>query len=124
MDKVVHFEIPCDDYERAINFYTDVFGWKFNDVPNMNYKTIFTSKTDKNGMIKEKGAINGGLFKRKNREKPIIIINVNSIDEYLDNIRKMGGRTGMPIQKIANMGHYARFVDSEGNIIGLWQSNN
>ncbi|MGZ7109599.1 MAG: VOC family protein, partial [Methanobacterium sp.] len=28
MSKVIHFEIPAEDPERAIKFYEDVFGWK------------------------------------------------------------------------------------------------
>ena len=29
-DKVVHFEIPFDDSERAFKFYRDIFGWKIS----------------------------------------------------------------------------------------------
>jgi len=28
MDKVVHFEIPADDVDRAKDFYGSVFGWQ------------------------------------------------------------------------------------------------
>lgn len=37
MDKVVHFEVPYDDLERAKKFYIDVFGWKIQSMPEMNY---------------------------------------------------------------------------------------
>ncbi len=30
MPRVVHFEIPADDPERAIEFYRQVFGWKIH----------------------------------------------------------------------------------------------
>ena len=30
MDKVVHFEIPCEDMKRAETFYHQIFGWKTN----------------------------------------------------------------------------------------------
>ncbi|MGZ7136310.1 MAG: VOC family protein, partial [Methanobacterium sp.] len=30
MPRVVHFEIPADDPERAIEFYKNVFGWKID----------------------------------------------------------------------------------------------
>ncbi|RYZ34218.1 MAG: VOC family protein, partial [Sphingobacteriales bacterium] len=26
---VVHFEIPCDDPQRTMGFFTEVFGWQF-----------------------------------------------------------------------------------------------
>jgi hypothetical protein len=28
MSKVVHFEIPAEDMERASKFYENVFGWE------------------------------------------------------------------------------------------------
>ena len=30
MSGVVHFEIPIKDFESAIKFYSDVFGWKIS----------------------------------------------------------------------------------------------
>ena len=29
MPRVIHFEIPADDPERAVAFYQNVFGWKW-----------------------------------------------------------------------------------------------
>jgi uncharacterized protein len=33
MNKVVHFEIPADDLERAKRFYSQTFGWQIQDWP-------------------------------------------------------------------------------------------
>jgi uncharacterized protein len=33
MDKVIHFEIPAEDTERADKFYSQVFGWNINKAP-------------------------------------------------------------------------------------------
>jgi predicted enzyme related to lactoylglutathione lyase len=33
MRKVVHFEIPVDDVERAKSFYGSVFDWDLNTMP-------------------------------------------------------------------------------------------
>lgn len=40
MNKVVHFEIPVDDLERAQKFYKSVFGWKMESLPEMEYNII------------------------------------------------------------------------------------
>ena len=32
-DKIVHFEIPVNDVERARKFYSECFGWKFTKAP-------------------------------------------------------------------------------------------
>jgi uncharacterized protein len=33
MRKVVHFEIPADDLDRAKAFYDSVFGWQLTTMP-------------------------------------------------------------------------------------------
>ncbi len=50
MDKVVHFEIPADDLARANKFYSNLFGWKINQVSQFNYAIINTVKTDEKEM--------------------------------------------------------------------------
>ncbi len=37
MNKVVHFEIPYDDQDRAQKFYQDVIGWQIIKFPGMDY---------------------------------------------------------------------------------------
>lgn len=122
MDKVVHFELPFDEKERAVKFYEDVFGWKAIDIPEMEYVLATTAKTDKKGMVQDKGGINGGMFKRTKKIKaPIIVIGVASVDEAVNKAIKAGGKLITSRQSIPN-GSYARVSDSEGNIIGLADS--
>lgn len=125
-DKVVHFEIPFDDKDRAMSFYQKVFGWELIDMPEaaagMTYIMIHAAKTDKNNMVAEKGAINGGLFRREEKAaNPIIVIGVDSIDNKVKEIEAAGGKLIMPKIPIPN-GHYARVLDSEGNLLGLGES--
>lgn len=123
MDKVVHFEIPVDDLARAKKFYKEIFGWEFNDVPTMDYSIIKTVVTDEKNMPSETGAINGGMMKRVNKgETPVIVIDVPSIDDYLKKLEKAGSKVILPKQKVGDMGLYARITDTEGNVIGIWQS--
>jgi predicted enzyme related to lactoylglutathione lyase len=119
MDKVVHFEIPYDNKDRASKFYSEIFGWKLIDIPEMDYTLIHAAKTDKNNMVTEKGAINGGLFQRSDSAKqPIVVIGVQSIDETIKKVVSSGGKIVTPKQSIPN-GSYARVMDSEGNVIGI-----
>ena len=37
---VVHMELHSDDPEKSKEFYRTVFGWKFQEVPGMNYAMI------------------------------------------------------------------------------------
>lgn len=123
MDKVVHFEIPAEDLERAKKFYSEIFDWKLEDMPNMDYVMVSTVEKDEQNMPKEVGAINGGIFKISASGKhPIVVINVKDIESYLLKVEKYGGMVLMEPQKIGDMGLYSRFVDTEGNIVGLWQN--
>ncbi len=122
MDKVVHFEIPADDLARARKFYTSVFGWKMDTVPDMEYILIGTTRVDENGMPAEPGAINGGMMKRQRPiNSPVITINVENIEDAMKNVKKTGGEIVMGKMQVADMGYAAYFKDTEGNIIGLWQ---
>lgn len=123
MNKVIHFEIPADDLERAKKFYQEIFGWELTDFPEMDYTIVKTVETDEKNMPKEVGAINGGMMKRSSPdENPIIVIEVPSVDEYLAKIEQKGGKTAMPKEKVGDMGLYARVTDTEGNVIGIWEN--
>ena len=119
MDKVVHFEIPFDKKDRATKFYKDIFGWDLNDIPDMGYVMVHAAQTDKDNMVTDKGAINGGLFQRNDEAKaPIVVIQVDSIDKTIIKVKESGGTLVTPKQPIPN-GSYARVADSEGNVIGI-----
>ena len=47
--RVVHFEIPFDDAERAHAFYREIFGWQLAPVPGMSYTLASTGPTGDQG---------------------------------------------------------------------------
>jgi len=122
MDKVVHFEIPVDDLERARKFYKSVFGWKIDSVPGIEYSMIGTAPVDEKGMPKEIGAINGGMMKRQRPvTSPVITISVEDIEDAMKKVKKMGGEIVRGKMQVGEFGYAAYFKDLEGNILGLWQ---
>ncbi|NKX55843.1 VOC family protein [Arthrobacter mobilis] len=122
--RVVHFEIPADDTGRASEFYRSVFGWNLSPMPEVDYIAVGTTPADEQGMPLEPGAINGGMFKRSDNapRSPVITIDVDDIDGTLEKIGTQGGSTVVPRQPVMDMGYFAYFQDSEGNVMGLWQS--
>jgi len=123
MNSVVHFEIPAENIRRAQKFYSDVFGWKITDMPDMNYTILQTAPTDEDGMVNVPGAVNGGMMKRSNPiNSPVITIDVNDINETLQTIKKMGGRVVKEKMEVGDTGYSAYFKDTEDNILGLWQN--
>ncbi len=123
MDKVVHFEIPADDLERAQKFYRSVFGWEMEQFPEMEYIMVRTTQVDENHMPVEPGAINGGMTQRERPvTAPVVTIAVEDMEAAMKNIKKMGGEVIRGKMQVGDMGYAAYFKDTEGNIIGLWQS--
>jgi predicted enzyme related to lactoylglutathione lyase len=122
-DKVVHFEFPAENLERAQNFHRNAFDWSINTVPGMGYTLVQTTPSGKDGSPTEPGAINGGMLARQAPIKdPVITIEVASIDVSLKQIEKLGGRVVRDKQPVGEMGFAAYFSDSEGNVLGLWQT--
>jgi uncharacterized protein len=120
--KVVHFEVPADDVNRAQKFYHDAFGWQMQPMPEMSYTMVSTTKVGSDGMPTEPGAINGGMAARTASFKtPVITIAVDDIDDALATVEKLGGKTAEGRTQVGDMGYAAYFVDTEGNTIGLWQ---
>jgi predicted enzyme related to lactoylglutathione lyase len=120
---VVHFEIPAEDERRARDFYTSAFGWEVTSMPEMSYSMIKTTPTDATGMPSAPGSINGGMFRREgDLRSPVITVDVDDIDAALEKIGSLGGSTVSPRQDVGTMGWAAYFRDTEGNVVGLWQS--
>src|SRR4051794_29554373 len=61
--RVVHFEIPYDDGDRARGFYREAFGWQLQSMPGMGYTLVSSGPSDDTGPT-EPGFINGGMMSR------------------------------------------------------------
>ena len=119
----MHFEIPADDLARAKKFYSTVFEWRLNQMPEFDYVMVGTTDSDENGMPKEPGSINGGMLKRQEPVRsPVVTISVDSIDETARMVEKNGGKMVRAKEPVGEMGFAAYFKDSEGNVVGLWEN--
>jgi len=72
----------------------------------------------------EAGFINGGMMARQGgpAQGPVIVIDVDSIDATLERIGSLGGSTVSGKMPVGDMGFAAYAKDSEGNVIGLWET--
>ncbi len=121
--RVVHFEVPFDDADRARDFYKEVFGWQIQPMPEMNYNMVSTGPTSDQGMPSEPGFIGGGMMQRQAPvNAPVITIEVDDIDACVNAIEKHGGTAVGEKMAVGEMGFAAYFSDSEGNVLGLWQN--
>jgi uncharacterized protein len=122
--RVVHFEVPFDDGDRARGFYQGAFGWTMMPMPGTNYTMVSTGPTTENVGPSEPGYIGGGLTERSELlQGPVITVDVDDIDAALAKVEQLGGKTLRPRQDIGGgMGFTAYFTDPEGNLVGLYQS--
>ena len=60
----------------------------------------------------------GGTF-----TAPVITIEAEDIDDALLTVEKLGGAVAAPKMAVGDMGFAAYFTDSEGNLMGLWETS-
>ena len=111
--KVIHFEIPIDEGDRAVAFYGRAFGWQMNREGPLDYWTTAGGEGE---------GIDGALAKRDPQAPGLTFyISVDDIDESLAAIAAAGGRPLTDRLPIPTVGWTAFFIDSEGNRLGLFQ---
>lgn len=120
MGRVVHFEIHAQDPDRAVKFYTAVFGWEIKkwDGP-AEYWLVSTGDPQKPG-------INGGLLRRpgpmpadgQSANAFVCTAEVASVDATAAAVSANGGGVTVPKMPIPGLGWLMYFKDTEGNIFG------
>lgn len=115
MSKVVHFEIPAEDPQKKMDFFSKVFGWSFQSWEGADY---YMTKSGPEGEM----GIEGAIMKRNDPSQPLVnVINVTSIDETAPLIEANGGKVVVPKMAVGDMGFVAYFTDPEGMIHGVWE---
>jgi uncharacterized protein len=113
--RAVHFTIPVDHPERASAFYRAVMGWSLERMGPLDYWTISGGSGT---------GIDGGVTLRSADDPRVVVyINVTDIDSVLTTVESNGGQAVTGRLPIPGRGWIARFVDSEGNLIGLFQED-
>ena len=105
-NSVVHFEVVGKDLAKLQSFYTDLFGWKTQEIPNMNYAMV----------EKEDGGI--GTTPDGGPGHVTFYVSTDDPQAVLDRAEQLGGRTIMPVTELPQV-TIALFADPEGHVIGL-----
>jgi uncharacterized protein len=118
MSRVIHFEIPAAEPERAAAFYKKVFGWSIEKWPGpMEYWMVTTGADGAPG-------INGGLLKKQAPTTATTnTIGVDSVEKAIAAVKSAGGKLVMPKTPIPTIGYFAYLEDTEGNLFGVLQSD-
>lgn len=118
MSRIIHFEIPADNPERASAFYAKALGWEFSQYPGpMKYWLVRTGAEGKPG-------IDGGMMPREHPgQTPTLVAGVDNVDAASATIAKAGGESVLPKMAIPGVGWAAYFKDTEGNVFGIFQDD-
>jgi uncharacterized protein len=113
----VWFELPVVDLDRAIKFYSTVFGFQmrvqeFDGVP----MGFFPMEGFDNG-----GAlVKGDDYQPSSRAATVYFNGGDDLSEPLSRVEAAGGKLVVPKTDIGEgMGYFAIFLDTEGNRVGL-----
>ena len=116
----IYFEIQADDVNRAADFYTRVFGWKFFEVKGLPIPYWH---------IETNGGSGGGLLKRPAGRPPaqcganafVCSFEVEEYDKTSALILSLGGAVALPKFPVPGKCWQGYFLDTEGNTFGIFE---
>lgn len=111
-NSLVHVEIHSNAPEKTKTFLKNVFGWKFEDMPAMNYSTFEAPSPP-----------GGGLQQAQNMPAGVLdYILSTDIENTLQKIQTSGGSIVMPKAEIPGFGWFAVFQDPTGITLALYEA--
>lgn len=109
---IVHVEFSAKDLEASGKFYSELFGWEVQQMPEMNYASY------------ETGEGVGGGFNPASDDYPagtvIVYIGTDDIEASLAKVESLGGKSVSPKTEIPGFGWFGLFSDPTGNMVGLY----
>ena len=113
-NRIIHFEIPVDDPDRATKFYAGIFGWDITrwDGP-IDYWLVKTGPDGTRG-------INGAFIKRSAVDTVVNTVAVQDLRASLAKVTECGGSIVQQMT-IPSIGEFAYCRDTEGNLFAMLQ---
>jgi len=114
----VHVELNSPDPQKAKAFYSKLFEWQLEDVPNS------AVPGDSYTMIKV-GAGTGGGIMRQIPGGPsgwLAYVEVDDIHGATEKARSLGGKVMKDVTEVMGMGWLSFIQDPTGAVLGLWKS--
>lgn len=121
MNTIGYFEIQSSNPQREVQFYQNVFGWKFikEEFVPVEYYRIETN------------SMNGGLLKRPADVPPmqsgtnafVCSVQVENYDKTHEFIMQNGGRVALPKFVIPGRCWQGYYIDADNNTFGIFEVN-
>ena len=113
----VWFEIPANDFDRAVTFYETLFGGEFRREAIAGIRlAVFPYQQPGVG-----GAVVAGSVAEPGGSGTIVYLNCDGrLDEVIARVRPAGGHLeGPKVELPDGMGTFIHVLDPEGNRVGL-----
>ncbi|MBI3909992.1 MAG: VOC family protein [Armatimonadetes bacterium] len=110
---IVHVEIPAQDLDAAGKFYSELFGWAIQPMPDFEYATFDAPGGPGGGFPK----VDGQMYKPGD---VVVYVSTDDIEATLAKAESLGARTLVPRSEVPGFGWFAMFSDPSGNRMALW----
>ncbi len=114
----VHVELNTSDPEKAKAFYSKLFDWQLEDMPNPAppdgaYTVVKVGEGTGGGIMKQvPGGPTGWLA----------YVSVEDVSAATQKAKSLGGKIMKDVTEVPGMGWFSFFEDPTGAVLGLWQS--
>lgn len=111
----VHLELTTPDVPSAKQFYSELFGWSFNDMDMGNGMTYSTFKPD--------SGPGGGLMTMPGVPTAwLAYVGVDDIHAATQKASTLGAQVIRDCNEVPGMGWFSILIDPTGAAIALWQA--
>ena len=120
---IAWFQIPVIDMERAVKFYGTILSANLKITDAMGARIAILPHE------REGGAVGGALYSGEgytpSSKGTLVLLNAgDDLGVVLSKVEEAGGKVELPKTAIyGGNGFLARFIDSEGNRVGLHSKN-
>lgn len=108
---IVHAEIPASNVDRAVGFWSGVFGWNIGDSMSEEFDYRMFQSGEGQG---------GAVMAADKTGNLIVYFETHDIEGSIAKVRELGG-TADDKQPVPTHGWFAACTDTEGNSFSLWQ---
>ena len=114
----VHVELNSPDPENAKKFYSNLFQWQLEEMPNPAVSAgTYT-------VIKVGQGIGGGIMKQIPGGPAgwLAYVSVDDIHAATKKAESLGGKIMKDVTEVPGMGWFSFIQDPTGSILGLWKN--
>jgi uncharacterized protein len=114
----VHVELNSADPEKAKKFYSQLFQWKLETVPNS------AAPSGAYTMIEVGSGTGGGIMKQVPGGPSgwLAYVEVDDLQATTQQAERLGGKIMKDITEVPGMGWFSFIEDPTGAVLGLWKS--